>query len=90
MEKPHVNRVTEKGVTKHGINIIIGIHMDDKLQLMLRYRIMAKLSDIWELPLTNDWNGVLDCAMLVAGENNHEPTHPNSRASELYSYCTRC
>ena len=60
MEKPHVNRVTEKGVTKDGIHMIIGIQMDHTLQQMLRERIMAKLSDIWELPLTNDWNGVLD------------------------------
>ena len=60
MEKPHVNRVADKGVTKDGIHMIIGIQMDHILQMMLRDRIMAKLGDIWELPLTNDWNGVLD------------------------------
>lgn len=60
MEKPHVNRVVDKGVTKDGIHMIIGIQMDHILQMMLRDRIMAKLGDIWELPLTNDWNGVLD------------------------------
>jgi P4 family phage/plasmid primase-like protien len=60
MEKPHVNRVADKGITKDGIHMIIGIQMDHILQLMLRDRIMAKLGDIWELPLTNDWNGVLD------------------------------
>jgi P4 family phage/plasmid primase-like protien len=60
MEKPHVNRVVDKNITKDGIHMIIGIQMDHTLQQMLRERIMAKLSDIWELPLTNDWNGVLD------------------------------
>jgi P4 family phage/plasmid primase-like protien len=34
--------------------------MDNTLQLMLRERILKKLSDVWELPLTNGWEDVLD------------------------------
>ena len=60
MEKPHVNRVTDKNLTKDGIHMIFGIQMDHNLQQILRNRVMAKLGEIWELPLTNDWNGVLD------------------------------
>jgi len=60
MEKPHVNRVADKSITKDGIHMIIGVQMDHVLQMMLRDRILAKLGDIWELPLTNDWQGVLD------------------------------
>jgi P4 family phage/plasmid primase-like protien len=60
MEKPTVNRVAEKNLTKDGIHMIIGIQMDNTLQLMLRERILKKLSDIWELPLTNSWEDVLD------------------------------
>ncbi len=60
MEKPNVNRVADKNMTKDGIHMIIGIQMDHILQMMLRDRILAKLGDIWELPLKNDWNGVLD------------------------------
>jgi P4 family phage/plasmid primase-like protien len=63
MEKPHVNRVTDKNdknLTKDGIHMIIGIQMDHVLQQMLRDRIITKIGDIWELPLTNDWSGVLD------------------------------
>ena len=60
MEKPTVNRVAEKNLTKDGIHMIIGIQMDNTLQLMLRERILKKLSDIWELPLTNGWEDVLD------------------------------
>jgi P4 family phage/plasmid primase-like protien len=60
MEKPNVNRVADKNITKDGIHMIIGIQMDHILQMMLRDKILAKLGDIWELPLTNDWNGVLD------------------------------
>jgi P4 family phage/plasmid primase-like protien len=60
MEKPHVNRVAGKSITKDGIHMIIGVQMDHVLQMMLRDRILTKLGDIWELPLTNDWQGVLD------------------------------
>ena len=60
MEKPNVNRVVDKNLTKDGIHMIIGIQMDHTLQLMLRDKIIKKLSDVWELPLTNDWEGVLD------------------------------
>jgi P4 family phage/plasmid primase-like protien len=60
MEKPTVNRVIDKQITKDGIHMIIGVQMDRTLQLMLRDRIIKHLGDIWELPLTNDWESVLD------------------------------
>ena len=58
-EKENVNMLDE--VTKDGIHMIIGIHMDRTLQIMLRQKILAKLPDIWgELPLQNTWEEVLD------------------------------
>jgi P4 family phage/plasmid primase-like protien len=60
MEKPHVNRVADKQLTKDGIHIIIGIQMDAVLQMILRDKILEKIGDIWELPLTNGWDTVLD------------------------------
>ncbi len=60
MEKPNVNRVADKQITKDGIHIIIGIQMDAVLQMILRDKILEKIGDIWELPLTNDWPTVLD------------------------------
>jgi P4 family phage/plasmid primase-like protien len=60
MEKPTVNRVAEKQITKDGIHMIIGIQMDHTLQLILRDKIISQIGDVWELPLTNDWNEVLD------------------------------
>jgi P4 family phage/plasmid primase-like protien len=60
MEKPNVNRVVDKNITKDGIHMIIGIQMDHTAQIMLRERIMKKLPDIWDLPLTNDWESILD------------------------------
>ena len=43
MEKPNVNRVTDKSITKDGIHMIIGIQMDHVLQMMLRDKILEKL-----------------------------------------------
>ena len=60
MEKPNVNRVVEKQETKDGIHVIIGVQMDRTMQVMLREKIIKQIGDIWELPLTNDWDSVLD------------------------------
>jgi P4 family phage/plasmid primase-like protien len=60
MEKPNVNRIADKQITKDGIHMIIGIQMDNTLQTMLREKILEQIGDIWELPLKNEWNEVLD------------------------------
>ena len=60
MEKPNVNKVVDKQITKDGIHMIIGIQMDNTLQMMLREKILEQIGDIWELPLKNGWNDVLD------------------------------
>ena len=60
MEKSGVNRVQKSEITKDGIHMIIGIQMDRTMQLILRDKIIAKIGEIWELPLKNDWSDVLD------------------------------
>jgi P4 family phage/plasmid primase-like protien len=60
MEKPGINRDVDEQKTKDGIHIIIGVQMDRVMQQMLREKILEEIGDIWELPLTNDWNSVLD------------------------------
>jgi len=58
-EKEDVNMLDE--VTKDGIHMIIGIHIERPLQIILRNRILRKLQDIWsDLPLQNTWEEVLD------------------------------
>lgn len=59
-EKPNVNRVVEKQLTKDGIHMMICIKSEHILQIMLREQILMKLPDIWDLPLTNSWDSVLD------------------------------
>ena len=60
-EKPNVNRLEDKTLTKDGIHMIIGLKIDHTMQLMIREKIIEKLPEMWaDLPLTNTWESVLD------------------------------
>jgi len=59
-EKPNVNRLADGSVTKDGIHMIIGIQVDNIIQTMIRDKIISKLPEIWDLPLINTWESVLD------------------------------
>jgi len=61
MEKPNVNKIIETGVTKDGLHMIIGMRMSHAGQLILRDNIRKEIANVWDdLPLTNDWESVLD------------------------------
>jgi P4 family phage/plasmid primase-like protien len=90
MEKPNVNRVAEKQITKDGIHMIIGIQMDNTLQTMLRDKILQQIGDIWELPLTNNWEDVLDKG-ISSGTTNWQmygSQKPGHEAYKLTYYLT--
>jgi P4 family phage/plasmid primase-like protien len=90
MEKPTVNRVADKQVTKDGIHMIIGIQMDHVLQLMLRDKILSQIGDIWELPLTNSWEDVLDKGISSGSVNwqMYGSQKPGYEAYKLTYYLT--
>ena len=63
MEKPDVNRLTDGTSTKDGIHIYFGIQMNHTLQIILREKMLDILSEndiLKELPLTNNWDNILD------------------------------
>ena len=61
-EKENVNCLDN--VTKDGIHIIINIISDFSAKMLFRKYILENINDIWdELPLENDWNGVVDEAV---------------------------
>jgi hypothetical protein len=67
LEKPNVNRVTDKQITKDGIHMIFGIQMNHILQMMLRDKILEKIGQTIDLPLINAesesmslWESVID------------------------------
>jgi P4 family phage/plasmid primase-like protien len=59
-EKPNVNRLVDGSLTKDGIHMMIGIKVDSTIQTIIREKIIVKLPEIWELPLLNTWESVLD------------------------------
>lgn len=59
-EKPNVNRVADKTVTKDGIHMMLGIQMDHILQSMLREKMIDRLPELLDLPFTSSWDKILD------------------------------
>ena len=59
-EKPNVNRLTDGSLTKDGIHMMIGIQIDNIIQMIIREKIIAKIQEVWDLPLLNTWESVLD------------------------------
>jgi P4 family phage/plasmid primase-like protien len=60
LEKPDVIRLQDKDLTKDGIHIIIGVQMDHIMQQMLREKVLKEIEEIWDLPLINKYDSVLD------------------------------
>lgn len=84
-EKPNVNRLTDKSVTKDGIHMLIGIQIDYTMQLMIRETIVEKIKEVWDLPLINSWESVLDEG-ISKGSTNWQlfgSQKPNNEAYEL-------
>ena len=87
-EKPNVNRLADKTLTKDGVHIIIGLKMEHSLQLLLRKRVLAKIGEIWDLPLINSWDAVLDEG-ISKGTTNWQiygSRKPGNMAYELTQY----
>jgi P4 family phage/plasmid primase-like protien len=59
-EKPNVNRLADGSLTKDGIHMLIGIQVDHTMQTIIRDKMIEKLADIWDLPLINKYDSVLD------------------------------
>ena len=88
MEKSDVNRLADKSLTKDGIHIIIGIQMEHTLQTMLRDKVMEKIPEIWDLPLINTWDSVLDVGISKGstGWQLYGSRKPGYQAYELTQY----
>jgi P4 family phage/plasmid primase-like protien len=82
-EKPKVNRLIDKSLTKDGIHIIIGMQMDHQLQLILRERIISKIGDYWDLPIINKWDTVFDDC-ISKGTTNWQMFGSRKPGNEAY------
>jgi P4 family phage/plasmid primase-like protien len=82
-EKPNVNRLEDKSLTKDGIHMIIGIQIDHIIQMMIREKMIESLKEIWDLPLTNNWDSVLDEG-ISKGTTNWQLFGSRKPANEAY------
>ena len=84
-EKPDVNRLEDKSMTKDGIHMMFCFQVDHTIQMMLRDKIMEKIQEIMELPLINSWDAVLDRG-ISKGKTNWQlfgSRKPHNEAYEL-------
>jgi len=84
-EKPNVNRLEDKSMTKDGIHMMFCFQVDHTIQMMLRDKIIEKIQEIMELPLINSWDSVLDRG-ISTGKTNWQlfgSRKPHNEAYEL-------
>jgi P4 family phage/plasmid primase-like protien len=85
-EKPHVNRVEDKNITKDGIHMLICFQVDHVIQTMIREKIITKMHEIWgDLPLINDWDSVLDEG-ISKGKTNWQLFGSRKPGNENYEF----
>jgi P4 family phage/plasmid primase-like protien len=89
-EKPTVNRVTDKKITKDGIHFIIGVKADFTTRQILRERVIVKLSEQWSnFPITNTWEDVYDKGIAEGTVNwqlygSRKPLHEKYQLTHVY------
>ena len=88
--KDNVNVVEEKGITKDGVHIIVGCKCDRVSQLILRNRMIDKISSIFtKVPLKNAPEDVYDYSVTSGGSNwqlfgSMKPNHKPYKLSNVY------
>jgi len=91
LEKPTVNRLADKQITKDGIHMIICIQADRVVQMILRERIIAKVSEeLWaDFPITNAWTDVFDEGISKGTTNwqlfdSRKPNHEKYKLTRVF------
>ncbi len=91
-EKPTVNRLEDKQITKDGIHMLIGIQADRITQTIIRERVIEKIEEEWgDLPLKNSWEDVLDKGISTGVTNwqlygSKKPDHDKYSLTRVYEY----
>jgi len=84
-EKPNVNILHNKSLTKDGIHMIIGIKADLIIQTMLREKMITTLPDYLDIPLINTWESVLDEG-ISKGHTNWQLYGSRKPGNEAYEF----
>jgi P4 family phage/plasmid primase-like protien len=89
MQKPDVNRVKEKNITKDGIHLLINVKMDRTAMKYLREQLISSIPEIWDVPIINTWGGVFDEGVMKGTVNwqlygSRKPHHGRYSVSYIY------
>ena len=89
MQKPDVNRVKEKNITKDGIHLLINVKMDRTAMKYLREQLISSIPEIWDVPIINTWGGVFDEGVMKGSVNwqlygSRKPHHGRYSVSYIY------
>ena len=91
-EKPKVNRIEEKQITKDGIHIIIGIQSDRTTRSLLRKMVLESIEEEWgDLSLNNTWEDVFDKGVCEGSTGwqmygSRKPNHDKYVLTRWYEY----
>lgn len=89
MQKPDVNRVKEKNITKDGVHLLMNIKMDRSAMKYLRDQLLSSIPEVWDVPIVNTWGSVFDEGVMKGTTNwqlygSRKPHH--GRYSVCYIY----
>lgn len=89
MQKPDVNRVKEKNITKDGIHLLMNVKMDRPAMKYLREQLISCIPEIWDVPIINTWGGVFDEGVMKGTTNwqlygSRKPHHGRYSVSYIY------
>lgn len=89
MQKPDVNRVKDKNITKDGLHILMNIKMDRPAIKYLREQLISSIPEIWDIPIINTWGGVFDEGVMRGSTNwqlygSRKPHHGRYSVSYIY------
>jgi len=89
-EKPTVNRVHDKKITKDGIHMIICVQADHTTQRLLRQRMLLRAPEIFKgFPIKNSWDDVFDEGISIGFTNwqlygSRKPNHERYQLTHVY------
>lgn len=89
MEKPNVNRLEDKQITKDGIHLLFTFAMNKEYKLLIRDEMIKESPKKFELPLINSWEDVYDegifketCNWTIYG--CQKPGHESYKVVKIY------
>jgi P4 family phage/plasmid primase-like protien len=84
-EKPNVNRLEDGSLTKDGIHMLIGLQVNHTMQTLIRKKMLNKITDIWDMPIINSWDSVLDEG-ISKGKTNWQLFGSRKPGNEAYEF----